>query len=202
MVPLDGGDSVYPGELESTGLWMRLNRPGRPLEQVQVAVLGARYDGSVTHARGAAQAPAELRALSADSWFFTEEGLDLRGLAVRDLGDAPVRQGGPEATQRALAAAVRPLVQAGAIPLVLGGDHSVSSGVVAGIAGSQPLGVLYDLIHALARPPQGREPLRLAGFDVVEIAPPLDHNRITAWAGVRIVTEMCGYLRRTCSLPF
>ncbi len=313
---------MYRGDLASTQLWMRLNRPGLPLEQVRIAVLGAPYDGSVTHARGAALAPADLRALGADSWFFTEDGLDLRGLAIRDLGDAPVEDADPLATQRALAEAVRPIAAAGAIPLVLGGDHSITSGVVTGLASEGPVGVLWldahadlmdsykgvggreesrwnhacplrricelpnvgpgrvmavgvrdlmeeewsylrregvaailgselgrlppgevaarilerlrglsvyvsfdidfldpaaapgtgtpvpggvssryllDLIHALASPSGPCEPLRLAGFDVVEIAPPLDHNRITAWAGMRIITEMCGHVLRTAA---
>ena len=313
---------MYRNVPSNPQLWMRMNQPGLPLEQARVAVLGAPYDGSVTHARGAALAPAELRALGADSWFFDETGLDLRSLAITDLGDAAVDNDHPDATQCALAAAVRPVVQAGAIPLVLGGDHSITSGVVAGVVGGEPLGVLWldahadlmdsykgvagrlesrwnhacplrricelpqvgpervflvgirdlmqpeieyirdrgvaaiyghelgrlspqevagricrhlgglaggvyvsfdidlldpavapgtgtpvpggassryllDLIHALAEPPEGRAPLRIAGWDVVEIAPPLDHNRITALAGMRIISEMCGYLVRT-----
>ncbi len=313
---------LYRNPPASSQLWMRLNRPDLPLEQVQVAVVGAPYDGSVTHARGAAQAPAELRALGADSWFFTEEGLDLRGLRLRDLGDAPVVDSDAAATQRALAEAIRPVVAAGAVPLVLGGDHSITSAAVAGVVGSEPLGVLWldahadlmdtyrgvagrgesrynhacplrricempqvgparvlaagirdlmedewaylrgqgvaavfghelgrctpaelaarvyerlgglaggvyvsldidfldpaaapgtgtpvpggassryllDLIQALARPPAGHRPLRIAGMDVVEVAPPLDHNRITAWAAMRAITELLGYIVRT-----
>lgn len=306
----------------SSRLWMRLNRPDLPLEQAQVAVVGAPYDGSVTHARGAALAPAELRSLSSDSWFFTEEGLDLRGLRIRDLGDAPVVDDDAAATQCALADAVRPVVEAGAIPLVLGGDHSITSGVVAGVVGEEPLGILWldahadlmdsyqgiagreesrynhacplrricelpqvgpervvavgirdlmeaewayvgeqgveaifghelsrhtpaevaarvyhrlgdlpggvyvsldidfldpaaapgtgtpvpggassryllDLIHALACPPAGYQPMRIAGLDVVEVSPPLDHNSITAWAAMRAITELLGYIDRT-----
>ncbi len=316
-----GEDDVYRDPPLSTQLWMRLNQPALPLAKVQIAVVGAPYDGSVTHARGAALAPAELRALSADSWFFTEEGIDLRGLRIRDLGDVPVDNDDALATQQALAAAVCPVVKARAIPLVLGGDHSITSGVVAGVAGHEPLGVLwldahadlmdsyrgsggreesrwnhacplrriceleavgperillvglrdlmapereyihdrgvaviyghelsrltpaevagqvyrhlgdlpggvyisfdidfldpaaapgtgtpvpggassrylFDLIHALARPPAGRAPLHIAGFDVVEIAPPLDHNHITGWAGMRVIAEMCGYVQQ------
>ena len=312
---------MYRDVPASEQLWMRLNRPGLPLPQAQIAVVGAPYDGSVTHARGAALAPAELRALAADSWFITEEGLDLRGLRITDLGDAPVIAEDAEATQRALAAAIRPVVEAGAIPLVLGGDHSVTSAAVAGTARDQPLGVLwldahadlmdsyrgihgrkesrwnhacalrricelpqvgpervllvglrdlmepevayirengvraiyghelarlspaevaarvcrslgslpggvyvsvdidfldpaaapgtgvpvpggppsrylFDLIHALARSPAGLAPLRLAGVDVVEVAPPLDHNHITGWVAVRAIQEMCGLVLR------
>ncbi len=313
---------MYRNPPSSPQLWMRLNQPDLPLPSVQLAILGAPYDGSVTHARGAALAPAELRALSADSWFFDEDGLDLRGLRIRDLGDAPLPADDAAGVQRALAAAVHPVAAAGTIPLTLGGDHSITSGVVAGLVGREPLGVLwldahadlmdtyrgvggreesrwnhacplrricelpqvgpervlllgirdlmepeldyirrhgvaaiyahelsrlspqevagqvyrrlgdlpggvyisfdidfldpaaapgtgtpvpggppsrylFDLLHALAQPPAGHPPLRIAGLDVVEIAPPLDHNHITAWAGMRIIAGMCGYLRRT-----
>lgn len=313
---------MYRNPPSSAQLWMRLNQPDLPLAQAQIAVLGAPYDGSVTHARGAALAPAELRALGADSWFFAEDGLDLRGLRIRDLGDAPVDPDDAAATQRALEDAVRPIVAAGAMPLVLGGDHSITSGVVAGLVGEQPLGVLwldahadlmysyrgvggreesrynhacplrricelpqvgpervmlvgirdlmepeleymrrhgvaaiygwelaqlpprevaqriyrqlgslaggvyvsldidfldpaaapgtgtpapggppsrylFDLLRALAGPPAGCAALRIAGADIVEVAPPLDHNHITAWAAIRSIAELCGYLRRT-----
>jgi len=200
---------VYGNDLASRDLWMRLNRPGLPLEELDVAVIGAPYDGSVTHARGAALAPAALRALSADSWFFTEDGVDLRSLRIRDLGDAPVDPAGAAVTQRAIAEAVRPVVRAGAIPLVLGGDHSITSGAVAGVVGEQPLGVLWLDAHAdlmdSYKGVAGREesrwshacPLRIAGSDVVEVAPPLDHNQITAWVAIRAIGEMFGHLVRT-----
>jgi len=36
--------------------------------------------------------------------------------------------------------------------------------------------------------------MRICGFDVVEIAPPLDVGRIISLAGIGIVTSMLGYL--------
>ncbi len=308
----------------SPNLWMRLNQPNLSPAEAHIAIVGAPYDGSVTHARGAALAPAELRALSADSWFFTEEGLDLRGLRICDLGDAPVSPEDAEATQRAITAAIRPIAESGAVPLVLGGDHSITSGAVAGVVREHPLGVLWldahadlmdsyrgiegreesrwnhacalrricelpqvgpervllvglrdlmapevaymreqgiraiyahelshltpdavaerilgtlgslpggiyvsvdidfldpaaapgtgvpvpggppsryllDLIHALARRRAGTAPLRVAGFDIVEVAPPLDHNHITGWTAVRIIQEMCGLVQRAAA---
>lgn len=42
---------------------------------------------------------------------------------------------------------------------------------------------LFDLIHSL-------KDINVAGFDVVEVAPPLDVNDITSLAAVKIIYEM------------
>lgn len=68
-------------------LWMGLDRPDL-FEGLHLGIVGAPYDGSVTHERGAAEAPHALRELSRDRWPLTEGLLDLRG----PLGDH--RRGG------------------------------------------------------------------------------------------------------------
>lgn len=57
------------------------------LEDAAVAVAGIPYDGSAVYRKGAAGAPARIRALSAVMPPVTEAGDSLLGMAVADLGD-------------------------------------------------------------------------------------------------------------------
>jgi arginase family enzyme len=284
-------------------LWMGLHNPRLAAPELDVAIFGVPYDGSVSHAAGAAHAPAVLREISASLWPHTETGLSLRGLRLCDLGDVAVVAENATATQAAITAAIRPIVNAGVIPLVLGGDHSISPAAVAAFSSASELGVLwldshpdlmdsfgsvrgkeesrwshacplrrileqefiethgievvyawqlsrlapgrvmervrqkfahlsdvyvsfdidvldpacapgtgvpipggissrylYDLLlhmfelerRSLAQ--TGQHFLRVAGFDVVEIAPPLDVGQLTSLAGMGIITSMLGYI--------
>jgi agmatinase len=122
---------------------MGLNAPHLAPAELHVGVVGAPYDGSVSHRAGAAAAPAALRALSRHTRPHTETLLSLRGLRLRDFGDAAVDPADPAATQAAVSRAVRPIIDAGVIPLVLGGDHSVTSAVLAAFSAHQELGVVW-----------------------------------------------------------
>jgi guanidinopropionase len=51
------------------------------------------------------------------------------------------------ATQKAISAMIEPMARAGVIPVVLGGDHSVTSAVLAAFASRRDLGVLWMDSH-------------------------------------------------------
>lgn len=125
-------------------LWMGLHAP-LPVTDIHVGVVGVPYDSSVTHEPGAAYAPGVLRDISADRWPLTENFIDLTPLRIRDFGDVAVDNDDAVATQKAVTKAVSPLVNTGVIPLVLGGDHSITCGVVA--AYKKELGVLWMDSH-------------------------------------------------------
>jgi arginase len=120
-----------------------------------IAVIGAALDLGQGR-RGVDMGPSAMR------YAGLEERLTSLGFAVRDHGN--VEAAVPEATtlrdERArflpeikttcerIAAAVRDESQAGAIPLVLGGDHSVALGTLAGLAAAHgPGGVLWIDAH-------------------------------------------------------
>ena len=127
----------------ATTLWMGLNAPHLSPAELHVGVLGVPYDGSVSHRAGAAAAPAVLRELSRHTRPHTENLVSLRGLRLRDFGDVPVDLDDAGATQQAIAQAVQPIVAAGAVPMVLGGDHSITSGVLAAFSACDNLGILW-----------------------------------------------------------
>lgn len=165
------GESIVTGRR----LWMGL---GAPLEHADVAVLGVPYDGSVSHAPGAAQAPDRLRELCAEIGPWTETLHRLDGLRIHDTGDAAVDQKDDIKTQRAIRDTVASLDNAARVLLTLGGDHSITSGVVAGMAQHERLGILWFDAHA----------------DVMDQFKGIHGRNLSRW------NHACP-LRRICELP-
>lgn len=72
-------------------------------------------------------------------------------LSVVDYGDVEVTPGYPEITHQAIRRAVSDVMTAGAIPIVLGGDHSIAHpdvGAVADHLKPEPLGLIHFDAHA------------------------------------------------------
>jgi agmatinase len=104
-----------------------------------VVVLGAPFDGGTSHRPGARFGPMAIRNTdylphdgSRPSLALRTDGL--RDLAVRDAGDVEMYSGDIEAALPALEAAVETVARAGAVPVVLGGDHSVTYADAKGVA--------------------------------------------------------------------
>ncbi len=104
--------------------------------------------------QGSYEAPAAIRrasiffSLDHSHGFMPEKSLRI-GDRVRlgDAGDLAIRELPPERALEAAAAAVERIVRAGALPLVIGGDHLISLFVLAGIhaATGKKIGVItYD----------------------------------------------------------
>ena len=89
-------------------------------------LLGIPWDASSSFQRGPAQAPAAVRAAlrsdSSNGW--NEELVDARAL-LQDAGDLTLPTDGPLPLE-AITAGARALLDAGATPIFLGGDHSVT----------------------------------------------------------------------------
>ena len=74
--------------MDLSGLLPWAGLAGASLEGADVVVAGIPYDGSATYRKGAAEAPGRIRALSAVVPPVTEDGRQLLGMAVHDLGGA------------------------------------------------------------------------------------------------------------------
>lgn len=113
-------------------------------------ILGVPYDGSSSFLRGPALAPARIRdALRAPSSNLSvEDGRALDdGLTWHDAGDLAIPSADDPRTT--IAAGVRALLDRGARPVVLGGDHSVSFPVVQAVAAArEPFTILHFDAHA------------------------------------------------------
>jgi agmatinase len=114
-----------------------------------VAVVGAPMDDLVSDRPGARFAPRAIRAASCPPGPHLEVKVDaFSALRVVDFGDAPVIPADPAVSHDAIRTTVGAVLAAGAIPVVLGGDHSVTKPAVEAVAEARgPVGVVHFDTH-------------------------------------------------------
>ncbi len=119
------------------------------LAGVDVAILGAPTDDLVSDRPGTRFAPRAIRAASCPPGPHLEAGIDAFSvLRIVDYGDAPVVPADPEGSHRAIEALVCEVVDAGAIPVVLGGDHSITEANIRAVAAVHgPVGLVHFDTH-------------------------------------------------------
>ena len=123
----------------------------RSYQGLDVVIVGAPVDSGTSHRSGAKFGPQAIRmgdylphdgqrphlALRVDA---------LKELKIADAGDLLMPPGNLEESLKVLKAATEKISRAGAIPVVLGGDHSIASADVAGIASHRGNGKI-SMIH-------------------------------------------------------
>jgi len=128
---------------------------------MRVRLIGLPTDRHSSFLRGAAAGPAAIRAALASDHgnAASESGLELgTDILVEDAGDLPLDQGGDDPAL--IAAAVRAAVEAGAVPISLGGDHMVTGPIVAALAELHgPLNILHFDAHPDLYDDFGGDPL-------------------------------------------
>jgi agmatinase len=129
---------------------------GAPLAQepedlagVDVAIVGAPTDDLVSDGPGTRFAPRAIRAASCPPGPHLEAGVDAFAvLRIVDYGDAAVVPANPAASHAAIERLVGEVVDAGALPVTLGGDHSITEPCIAAIAARRgPVGLLHFDTH-------------------------------------------------------
>lgn len=119
-----------------------------------VVILGAPLDDGVSHRPGARFGPRAIRTASYHSGDIhsLQVGVDpFDWLDVVDGGDAPVVPGRLERGHAVIRARVLEIARTGAIPIVLGGDHSItypSASAVAEAVAPKRLGIVHFDAHA------------------------------------------------------
>src|SRR3990170_8732246 len=108
----------------------------RPHPRPSAVIIGAPYDATATHRRGARLAPAAIRwASDSIETYSPAQERDLEDVALADTGDLDLTGLGPEA----MVARVREAVAAApGLPLVIGGEHTVTVGAVSALADRHP----------------------------------------------------------------
>jgi agmatinase len=137
----------YAGLLTYGGC--RYTQDPSELAGVEVAIVGAPTDDLVSDRPGARFGPRAIRAASCPPGPHLEAKVDaLAELSVVDFGDAPVIPADPVRTHAAIEALVGQVLAAGAIPLVLGGDHSISEPDIRAVAAVHgPVGLVHFDTH-------------------------------------------------------
>jgi len=137
----------YAGLLTFAGL--PYTQDAAELVGVDVAIVGAPTDDLVSDRPGTRYGPRAIRAASCPPGPHLEAGIDaFDALRVVDFGDAPVVPSDPVATHAAIENVVGQVVAAGAVPVVLGGDHSIAEPDIRAVAGRfGPMGLVHFDTH-------------------------------------------------------
>jgi agmatinase len=98
----------------------------RTLDQVDVAIVGVPFDTGVTYRVGGRFGPNAVRAASVMLRPFNgvQDVAPFEVLSCVDYGDVAIVPGYTERSYAAIEAAVAPIVTAGVVPLLIGGDHA------------------------------------------------------------------------------
>ncbi|MQA75783.1 MAG: agmatinase [Solirubrobacterales bacterium] len=119
------------------------------LAGADAVIVGAPLDELTSDAPGTRYGPRAIRSASCAPGPHLEAGLDpLAELRVIDYGDAAVLPADPRGSHRAIERAVGEVLAAGAVPIVLGGDHSIAEpdvGACASVHG--PVGLVHFDAH-------------------------------------------------------
>jgi agmatinase len=133
--------------LVTDGEALRAHRP-------DVAIVGAPFDDATSHKPGSRFAPRAIRTASYHAGSVNSLQLGIQPfewLDVVDAGDAPVVPANPERAHHVIERKVAEVMGAGAIPIVLGGDHSItypSATAVARAVAPRRLGIVHFDAHA------------------------------------------------------
>jgi agmatinase len=126
-------------------LWGDLHRPDLTPDQADFSVIGIPYDGLASARKGAALAPQRLRYWSRHLTPFSEDRTRLKEMTICDLGDMAITD--PALDYVLVRHKVASLPN---MPILLGGDHSVSIPILQGqrerYAGKR-LGILWVDAH-------------------------------------------------------
>lgn len=120
------------------------------LSEADIGLIGVPFDGGVTNRAGARHGPREVRNQSSLLRPFNPAtgAAPFRAARVRDLGDCWIER--PYELQAALGeieAFYRRVVEAGVVPLTVGGDHSIAWPILRAVAASRPVGMIHIDAH-------------------------------------------------------
>jgi len=137
----------YAGLLTFSG--MPYTQDPAELAGFDVAVIGAPTDDLVSDRPGTRFGPRAIRAASCPPGPHLEAGIDaFSELRVVDFGDAAVLPADAVRTHEAIEALVGQVVDAGALPIILGGDHSIAEPDMRAIARRRgPIGLIHFDTH-------------------------------------------------------
>jgi agmatinase len=122
--------------------------------EVDVAIIGAPFDDAVSHRPGARFGPRAIREAQYTSGSINSLQLDVEPfelLTVVDAGDANIVPSWIDRAHAMIYRKVREVAATGAIPIILGGDHSItwpSATAIADVRGPRSIGIVHFDAHA------------------------------------------------------
>jgi agmatinase len=119
------------------------------LDGFDIAVVGAPMDDLVSDRPGARFGPRAIRAASCPAGPHLESKVDaFEELRIVDFGDAAVLPADPRRSHEAIEQLVGQVVDAGVLPVVLGGDHSIAEPDIRAVTARRgPVGLVHFDTH-------------------------------------------------------
>ncbi|HEY7018102.1 MAG TPA: agmatinase [Gaiellaceae bacterium] len=119
------------------------------LDGFDIAVVGAPMDDLVSDRPGARFGPRAIRAASCPAGPHLESKVDaFEELRIVDFGDAAVLPADPRRSHEAIEQLVGQVLDAGVLPVVLGGDHSIAEPDVRAVSARRgPVGLVHFDTH-------------------------------------------------------
>lgn len=100
-------------------------------DEAQFVIFGVPYDKTSSFRRGASQAPKEIRQASWNfETFNIRTGIDLRDIKFHDYGDLDVTKDSPREMFEKIKKFTSMLISKNKFPIAIGGEHSITPGVV------------------------------------------------------------------------
>lgn len=149
-------DQEFSGDLEGTfafsnsGTFLETERVASS-EGLDIALVGVPFDLGVTQRSGARYGPQEVRKMSSMAAGPVHQVLDVNPFElckVADVGDAPIASlYDLEKGITGIESYYGSIVETGAAPLSVGGDHSVSFPILKALAKDEPLALVHFDAH-------------------------------------------------------
>ena len=99
-----------------------------------IGMFGVPYDGTTSFRPGSRFGPSAIREVSTSlETFCPQLNLDLTDINYADLGSLEIPYGAPEPVIKLVQQATKTIMKSGLKPLIIGGEHSISSGAVEAI---------------------------------------------------------------------
>jgi agmatinase len=128
-------DAMVAPRFTGVGSFMRLPQVS-DMAGVDAAILGIPFDTAVSYRIGGRFGPAAIREASRLLRpYHVEQEIEIFDhLSVVDAGDLAVVPGNIQASYQVMVDGLRPILDAGVIPLAIGGDHSITLGELRAVA--------------------------------------------------------------------
>jgi agmatinase len=120
-------------------------------ENIDYAIVGIPFDTATTYRTGARFGPAAIREISSliKPYNVPQKVNVVEHLSGVDYGDVPIIPGYIEDTYEIIERTLTPIIEAGAIPISLGGDHSITLGELRAFAKVHgPLALIHFDAHS------------------------------------------------------
>jgi agmatinase len=143
-------DAMKAPRFTGIGSFMRLPQVN-DMTGVDAAVLGIPFDTGVSYRVGGRFAPAAVREASRLLRpYHVEHDIEIfEYLSVVDAGDLAVVPGNIQASYAVMVDGLRPILDAGVVPLTIGGDHGITLGELRAVAKRHgPVGLIDFDSHA------------------------------------------------------